>query len=180
MEHTNTRCPVQVGVSAHSSAPAGIAREISLAQVPPVVVAVTPEDGAENVPLETAVRVFFSEPVAADTVTGDTLSLAGPGGPVPGTLTLSAGDTQAIFRPEAPLEPDTLYTLTVSEGIEDRAGYGLPSPITTSFTSLDTMPPEPGPRSRRPAGSTAHGRRSDSQRPYAAQAASELFFRSGP
>ena len=105
----------------------------------------SPADGQENVPLETSVKITFSEPLDVTTVTADNLILTGPGGPVSGTLSLSSGNRQVNFRPGSPLTGNTTYTFTAFSGISDLAGYNLEDIFVLSFTTLDTTPPPPPP-----------------------------------
>ncbi len=119
--------------------------DIFLIEAPPHVVSFSPVDGAENVPLETAVKITFSEPLDAATVTAENLMLTGPEGPISGTLTLTTGNTTAAFRPTAPLTSDTTYLFTVTTGVKDLAGYSIESILTFGFTCLDTQPPPPPP-----------------------------------
>lgn len=117
--------------------------DISLVEEPPTVFSFSPVDGQLNVPLETAVKVRFSEPLNPATVTIENLVLTGPEGPIPGTLTLTSSDTQITFRPIEALVSNTSYTFTATQGIQDLAEYSLDSIFTFSFTSLDTEPPLP-------------------------------------
>ncbi|NOZ67765.1 MAG: hypothetical protein GXP46_00620 [Deferribacteres bacterium] len=119
--------------------------DISLREEPPYVVSVEPADGAENIPLETSITINFSEPIDPSAATPENLLLTGPEGAVSGSIELREGNTRAIFRPAEPLNPDTLYTFTVSTGIRDLAGYTLETPYVFTFTSLDTTPPPPPP-----------------------------------
>jgi RHS repeat-associated protein len=115
--------------------------KISLKEEPPFVVSTSPLPDAENIPLETAIKVIFSEPLDPQTVNGDTAALTGPDGPVEGTLSLKTNNSMVVFRPASALSPDTLYTFTLTTGIKDLAGYTLESPYSLVFTSLDTIPP---------------------------------------
>jgi RHS repeat-associated protein len=119
--------------------------DLYLVQAPPHVMSFFPADGQENVPLETAVKVTFSEPLNPETVIPENLTLTGPEGPVQGTLTLSSGNTQVAFRSTEGLKANTAYTFTASQGIQDLAGYALESAFVLRFTSLDTTPPPPPP-----------------------------------
>ena len=112
---------------------------------PPYVVSFSPTDGQTNVPLETGIRLTFSEPLDVTTATAANLILTGPEGPVSGTLTLSSGNRQVDFRPTNPLTGNTLYTFTAFSGISDLAGYNLEGIFVLSFTTLDTTPPPPPP-----------------------------------
>ena len=114
---------------------------ISLVEEPPVVLSTSPLPDAENVPLETPIKVIFSEPLDPSTVNVGTVLLTGPGGPVAGTLNLTSNNTIIVFRPSEALSPDNSYTFSVSTGIQDLAGYALETSYYLVFTCLDTTPP---------------------------------------
>jgi len=100
----------------------------------PTVVALSPASGAVNVPVNARLAALVSEPVAALSVGTGALTLNGPGGPVAGTIALSADRRTLNFTPAAPLSPSTLYTASAS-GFADRSG-NLVVPTSWSFTTL--------------------------------------------
>ncbi|MBW1902720.1 MAG: Ig-like domain-containing protein, partial [Deltaproteobacteria bacterium] len=119
--------------------------DVYLMANPPYVVSFSPVDGQINVPLETSIKITFSEPLETATATAQNLMLTGPEGPVTGTLTLASSNTQVTFRPTDALAANTTYAFTALPGIVDLAGYGLESIFVLSFTTLDTTPPPPPP-----------------------------------
>lgn len=120
-------------------------RPASLGASPPVIVAVTPGNGATKVPLGSSVTVTFSEPIDPATVTAGVLTLASSAGPVAGTLALAPGNVALTFRPAALLQSHTLYTLSVAATIRDTAGHALATPFGSQFTTVDVTPPAPPP-----------------------------------
>ena len=120
-------------------------RPASLGASPPVIVAVTPGNGATKVPLGSSVTVTFSEPIDPASVTPGVLTVVNSGGPVAGTLALAPGNIALTFRPAALLLSQTLYTLSVNPTIRDTAGYALAAPFASQFTSVDVTPPAPPP-----------------------------------
>ena len=124
-----------------STADEAVELDLYLMANPPYVVSCSPPDGQTNVPLETSVKITFSEPLDVTTTTPDNLILTGPEGPVSGTLTLSSGNRQIDFRPDNPLAGDTTYSFTAFTNISDLAGYMLEDVFVLSFTTLDTTPP---------------------------------------
>jgi membrane-associated phospholipid phosphatase len=122
-------------------------------QVAPTLVSVTPANG-DAVPegLRT-VRVRFSEPMAAGTVTASTLTLAGPGGPVP-PVDVELLDDGREVKLTYPALPAAEYTLTIdATAVTDRAGNALggapalsrftlvtPSTLTVVTTTADDGP----------------------------------------
>ena len=119
--------------------------DLTLAARPPTVTSVTPNDGAVNIALGAPIVIQFSSPIDAATATLQNVRLSSSAGAVVGTLALTANNTLATFRPLDPLQPNTPYTVTLSQAIADPFGRSLPSPFAATFTSLDTIAPLPPP-----------------------------------
>ncbi len=102
----------------------------------PTIVSRTPSPEATQVALSVKPSVTFSEPMRSATLSTATITLtnAGTGTPVPGTISVS-GDT-ATFVPTAALEPTTQYTMRVLTGVQDLAGNALNAPATWAFRTL--------------------------------------------
>ncbi len=117
--------------------------DLRLVAQAPRVVAIVPAGGAQNVALGAPIVVTFSEPVDPGSVGsgGDVAVTPAGGTAVPGTFSLSNGNTVLTFRPAAPLEPNTRYTVTVGTSIRDLAGYAIEAAVSSVFDSLDTAPP---------------------------------------
>ena len=102
----------------------------------PQVVLVSPADIATAVPINSQVLLRFSEPIAAPTVHGQTVTVAAGGMPIPGTMTLERANT--VVRWKLPVltqfAPNTVYTVTVTTGVTDQVG----NPIAVTFTSTFT------------------------------------------
>jgi len=123
-----------------------VALDIALALVPPAVVAISPAADARNVPLDTSIRVVFSEPVVESSVTPASFAVTATatGAPVPGSVAVAPDGRSATFTPAAPLASTTGYTVALGAPIVDLAGRGLAAFAPTSFTTLDTSkPPQP-------------------------------------
>jgi len=114
---------------------------ITLDDGPPHVLSVVPVPGAVEVPLDTAIKITFSEAVNPGTVDSTHIQLTGPEGTVTGFVTLEAGDTVALFTPLDGLQDEARYTLLVS-GVEDSLGRAMTNDFTASFTTVDITPPE--------------------------------------
>jgi len=111
--------------------------------VDPTVQSVTPLDGAVDVALDTTVTATFSEDVVIGSVTDSTFLLDG-GTAVTGAVTYNSGTHTATFVPGAQLSPSTLYTATITTGVEDLAGRQLAANYVWSFTTgvaPDTVAP---------------------------------------
>jgi hypothetical protein len=124
-------------------------------RVAPAVVDVDPVEGEAEVRLDTRVRVSFSEPMDAGTVTlPGALTLAGPHG-VPVAAEVAAGDaaTEFVLTPAAPLAPGARYTATVGPAASDAVGNTLGQAVSWSFTAAGgrttsvEVPPPPAPAS---------------------------------
>ncbi len=113
--------------------------DVTLDDAPPSVATLTPLASAVGVPLASTIRIVFSEPVSVGTVNQATVRVAGPAGPVLGTLQVSGGDTTATFTPLAPLQQQSRYTVAL-EGVTDRIGKPI-VPFSASFTTVDLTPP---------------------------------------
>ncbi len=110
-------------------------------QTPPTVIGISPADGRVGVPLFGSVVVTFSEPVTAQsaalgiTITQDAIPALG-GVQVSGSTVTWAPDP---MNHAEWLAGYTVYTVNVSEAIEDLAGNALGSPATSSFTTTWTL-----------------------------------------
>ncbi|HEX7019740.1 MAG TPA: PKD domain-containing protein, partial [Gemmatimonadaceae bacterium] len=121
--------------------------DLRLVAEPPRVISLTPANNARNVPLSSAVVVVFSEPVDPATVSGPNAANAvlvdAAGQPVTAALTLAGGNTVLTVRPSVALQPNATYTFTLAAAVADRSGQTLGSPLSVTFTSLDTSAPPP-------------------------------------
>lgn len=98
-------------------------------QVGPLVVEVTPVDGAAGVERVPQVTVRFSEPVDPASVTPGTFRLTDG---TPATATVDGA--VATLVPDAPLLRDTVYTAAVTTRITDLAGNPLREGREWTFT----------------------------------------------
>ena len=108
---------------------------------PPTVTTVSPEDGATDVAIDTAVTATFSEAIDGSSLTKDTFTLAGSA--VSGTVTYDSDTYTATFTPDANLEYDHEYTATLSTAITDKAGNPLVEEYRWSFTTHSAPAPPP-------------------------------------
>jgi hypothetical protein len=68
------------------------------------------------------------------------MAMAGPTGPVAGTVAYDSTNRRATFTPSAPLTAGSQHTVTVSAAL-DLAGNALAAPLVWSFTTAGTAPP---------------------------------------
>lgn len=100
--------------------------------VKPAIASTTPADGEQQVALQPSIRIRFSKPPKASSVTADTVELRNRGLVVPVTATLQ-GDTLEV-TPRIRLQPATEYTLAIHR-ITDAAGLGS-EPASISFRTV--------------------------------------------
>lgn len=98
---------------------------------PPTVEELQPEDGAEGIALDTQVRARFSEELQANTLGPSSFVVDG----VSGTVAWDLAGLEATFTPDAPLEPLSTYTATLTVAIEDLAGNSLEAPVQWEFST---------------------------------------------
>jgi hypothetical protein len=106
---------------------------------PPDVVSITPPANRNQVATGAAIIVNFREPLAAITNLTNLIVVSSSSGPVAGTTALATA-TQAVFTPAAALPTDTLFTVTVN-GAADSGGNVQTTAFTSTFATLDTIPP---------------------------------------
>ena len=103
---------------------------------PPIVVRTDPPRKKTDVPLNSAIVIVFSEPVASGTLTSSSVQLLRGTTPVAGTVRLLQGSgTAAAFVPATPLDPNTEYRLEVTRTVRDLEGDALESGVTVEFTT---------------------------------------------
>jgi YD repeat-containing protein len=113
-------------------------------------VAISPANGATNVPFNTTVLLTFSEPINPNTVNGATVVVVSQGDIRSGTLTFGQQNTFAVFTPASPFFPTASATVTVLGQVTDMAGNalqgtgGVGTSVVSSFTTssvADRLPP---------------------------------------
>jgi hypothetical protein len=108
----------------------------TVSTIAPLVVSTVPANGATAIPINQVLSATFSESMNPSSITGQTFTLAGPGGTaVAGSVAYSATGSVATFTPTASLSYDTLYTATISTGVTDTIGNSPASSTVWSFTT---------------------------------------------
>ncbi|HVU45322.1 MAG TPA: Ig-like domain-containing protein [Terracidiphilus sp.] len=104
---------------------------------PPSVSSISPADGATSVPLNGELIVHFSSAIDPASITGSTVAVTPAGGsPVLGSLTLSSDLATLIAVANAPLQPNTVYTVQIA-GYRDVVG-NVGVPFTSTFTTANS------------------------------------------
>jgi len=112
---------------------AGCGREEAPASLP-LVVTVTPANGATAVPVASLLTATFNKAMNPTSINTSTFTVAGPAGAsVTGTVTYSG--TTATFTPTTLLAPSSMYTAMITTGAKDAIGAALASNFVWSFTT---------------------------------------------
>jgi hypothetical protein len=125
-----------VGCSDSASGPVGPGDAI-----PPVLTGTSPGPGANNVALQTLIRITFSEPINPATVGPGSFLIRKGFDTIPGTY--AAADSVAVFTPATLLDALSAYSVTVGRGIRDPAGNPLARDSAWSFFTAAVPPPAP-------------------------------------
>lgn len=118
---------------------AGATRQVAVgvaALRPPVVVRTEPPPRKRDVPLNAALVVVFSEPMAPATIETQTVQLLRNGQPVSSAVTLTPDLLFATLQPDSLLAPETEYTLVITTAVADLGGDRLEDSVQVSFTTL--------------------------------------------
>jgi hypothetical protein len=109
----------------------------------PVVSSTFPASAANGVPRNSSIRATFSEPMTAGTITSATFTLTQGVVVIPGVVTYAG--TTATFEPNASLDANTVYTATVTVGVEDVGGDNMAAAKTWNFTTVASAASGPAP-----------------------------------
>src|SRR5258705_2428728 len=109
----------------------------------PIVVRTQPPPHKRDVPLNAAIIVVFSEPVAGASLNTASVQLRAGQSAVSGTVrfidaTLDPTRVTAEFVPDAPLSANTEYTLIVTQQVRDLDGDALAARDTATFSTGTT------------------------------------------
>jgi hypothetical protein len=100
------------------------------------LVSTTPASGATGGGVATPITAKFDRSLDPASVTAQTFTLAGPGGPVAATVAYTDSTHTATLTPTQPLAVGTNYTATLTTGILAIDDTPLPAPISWSFTTV--------------------------------------------
>jgi len=106
----------------------------------PIVIRTVPPRGGTDVPLNSLIRVVFSEPMDPRTLTSATVRLLQNGTPVAGRIVLAADGLRADFVPDSLLARATDYTLVVEAATADLSGDVLGQSVAVGFTTGSGAP----------------------------------------
>lgn len=94
---------------------------------------ILPGANAINVPRNTKIYIYFSEPVNVSTVNAVNISIFGEQKRVEGKVFYDSSKFCAIFIPDEPLRPDTEYKVIVSDKIRSQKGEFLAGKVKWQF-----------------------------------------------
>ncbi len=107
----------------------------------PAIVSLSPSASSSGVPVTSAVRVQFSEPVDPARFAGAPIVVRRGGETLAGRTDYLFGNTVVVFTPAFPLLDDTSYGLHVAAA-SDAAGNAQGTPLDTTFSTTDRTPPQ--------------------------------------
>ena len=105
-----------------------------LPPAPPI--SVTPANGTTGICNNTVVAATFGQAMNPATVNATTFTLTGPGlTPVTGVITANTANQVFSFTPTTALALSTLYTATLTTGVQDPFGNALATKYVWTFTT---------------------------------------------
>ncbi len=106
---------------------------------PPFVTSITPAPGAIQVAPGSSIALTFNEALSANTNLTSVVQLTANGVNVPGTSVLTSPNV-VTFTPSSALPLNTIFNVS-ENGEQDLSGNVQTSAYTSTFASLDTIPP---------------------------------------
>lgn len=102
----------------------------------PLIVVTEPVNGETGVPVNRAILISFDEDLDASSVSVTSFGLEDvEANSVAGSVSIDYDNHVAIFTPTDNLDRSTVYTATVTTGIEDDEGNSLKSDASWTFTT---------------------------------------------
>ncbi len=107
---------------------------------PPTVSGVSPAAGAVGICPNSVITASFSEAMNAASINATTFTVVATGGAaVVGTISYNTTTNVAMFTPTTALALNTVYTATLTTGVEDTYGNFLVNKYTWNFTTGATL-----------------------------------------
>ncbi len=105
---------------------------------PPFVTGLAPTNGAGSIGTNALVSVTFSSNMDPRTLDPANVTLTGPGGSIPLSISYNASSLTMTITPQAPLPPGANVALQLN-GVSDSSGNALsPTPYNSSFITAGT------------------------------------------
>jgi hypothetical protein len=105
--------------------------------ITPSVISANPGNLASNVPLKSEVRVIFSQPMDASTITDLSFTLKNGTTSVPGSVSYSG--TTATFIPASDLLDDNTYVATITTEVQNPTGNSINEDYIWTFNTKKTL-----------------------------------------
>ncbi len=105
---------------------------------PPSITATYPGDGALGVGTDRYIEVLYDERIDEASIDG-AVTVTGPRGEVAGTQYLRLSGRSLVFTPDADLECETTYTVTIAATVTDLAGNAVGETYEFSFTTWEWL-----------------------------------------
>ncbi|MDY6933081.1 MAG: Ig-like domain-containing protein [Spirochaetota bacterium] len=105
--------------------------------VPPTISSTNPDSDAEDVAVDLAITVIFSESINPSTIDNSTFSLNDDSTSIEGVITFMDSKKKMIFKPNSTLEYDTTYSAIITTKAEDLAGNPLQEDYSWIFTTVN-------------------------------------------
>lgn len=99
----------------------------------PNIIATNPSGNATGVRIKSKITAFFDEAMDSSTINTSTFRLYQGTTTIPGTVTYS--DKTAIFIPANHLETNTIYTATITNGVQDVEHHSTENDYSWNFTT---------------------------------------------
>ena len=106
----------------------------------PSVVSVYPAASVEGVSIDSQITAKFDRDMDLASINNSSFTLASPEGSVTGVVTYDASIRTAIFTPQLPLAPSTVYTAIISTAVKSTDGGQMSIPYQWSFTTYKPTP----------------------------------------
>lgn len=118
----------------------------------PTVNSTVPEDTSTDVAINRSISVFFSESLDPASINPDTFKLTSNAGNTSVSGKVSYENRLVSFQPNSNLAINTLFTATLTTGVEDLAGNTMAVNFVWTFTSGESIATGPAPINLRTAG----------------------------
>ncbi len=112
---------------AHKVAPSGGPED----RTPPTVLSTDPQAFQVNVPLETKIRILFSEKLDANSIQNQVWIIPEPAD----GYQISVHKNRIEITPQSPLQPNVTYQVVVGTRVADRRGNRLSEPVQLVFAT---------------------------------------------
>lgn len=108
---------------------------------PPAVIFTNPSIGACGTPTYTLVSATFNQGMNPTTINSGAFFVSQGAIPIVGAVDYITISKVAVFYPGASLAPNTMYTATITTGVQNQSGQPLAADVVWTFTTTnDTSP----------------------------------------